>query len=272
MASPTVLAASPPLSPDQAKILQSVTACALRYTQKLPDFMCTRITHRQISSLINAAGEPTGVTGLGALAVALPDITRSTSTLRDVIEERLTFIDHKENYTVIAVNGRKVTGVDHIQFQGAISTGEFGTDLHNIFDPRSSTVFSWDRPGAFPGSRIYIYLFRVPAQHGAVVVDLDSGSQVVASCAGRIFVEAVTLAVLRIEYHFDLPQGFPIRDAAVIVDYRPIAIAGRRYILPFRADVRMRDHSRQYVSTIDFRDYHKFVVESTVVYGAQSPQ
>jgi hypothetical protein len=50
VASPTVLAASPPLSPDPAKILQSVTACALQYTQELPDFTCTRITRRRISS------------------------------------------------------------------------------------------------------------------------------------------------------------------------------------------------------------------------------
>jgi hypothetical protein len=268
--SPALGAASPPLSPEQAKILESVRTSALRYTQKLPDFMCKQITHRQISAAGNFGNSLTGISGPRALA-GLAAMS-STPDVGDVIEERLTFIDQKENYTVLTVNGRKVTGLNPMQFQGAISAGEFGSDLRNIFDPSSGAVFAWDRPGTLHHRSVYIYSFHVPAQHGAIVFDRNSGRQLVAPYAGRIFVGVATLGVLRIEDRLDLPPDFPIRDASVTIEYRPIVIAGHSYMPPFRSELRMQDATRQYVNTIDFRNYQKFVVESTVLYDNANPK
>jgi hypothetical protein len=265
VACPALLAASPPLSPDQEKILEAIRASALQYTQKLPDFMCTQLTHRRVSSPGNSASNLTGVSGRGVAAVGILGMAGSAPHLSDDIEERLTFIDQKEDYTVIAVNGHKVAGIDHTQFQGVISAGAFGTDLHNIFDPRSGTVFAWERPGAFHGHRVYIYSFHVPAQHGAVLVDRNSSRQVLAPYAGRVLVDATILDVLLIEYRIDPPLDSPIRDSAISIEYQPVAIAGRSYMLPFRSEVRMQVQSSRYVNTIDFRSYHKFAVESTVL-------
>jgi hypothetical protein len=261
LACPALLAASPPLSPDQDKILEAIRASALQYTQKLPDFMCTQITHRQVSSLGNSASNLTGVSGRGG---GILGMAGSAPNRSDVIEERLTFIDQKEDYTVIAVNGHKVAGFDHWQFQGVISAGAFGTDLHNIFDPRSGTVFTWERPGALHGHRVYRYSFHVPAQHGAIVVDRNSSRQALAAYAGRVLVDATILEVLLIDYRIDPPLGSLIRDSAISIEYRPVAIAGRSYMLPFRSEVRMQDQSSQYVNSIDFRSYHKFAVESNL--------
>jgi len=271
-ACPALRAASRPLNPDQAKILESVRASALQYTQKLPDFMCTQITHRDVTSLGNSTSSLTGIAGAGGLAMGIAGEMRSTPSLGDVIEERLTFIDQRENYAVVSVNGHKVSGVDPLEFQGAISTGEFGTDLHNIFDPRSGTVFAWERSGSLHGRRVDIFSFRVPARKGAMVVDRDSGREVVAGYTGRAFVDAVTLDVLRIEYRLDLSPDFPIRNAVTTIEYKPTAIAGRRYMLPFRSEVRMQSQTRQFINTIEFRGYHKFVVQSTVLYGSHNPQ
>ncbi len=269
---PALHAASRPLTPDQAKILASIRASALQYTQKLPDFMCTQITRRQVTSLSTSTSGLTGVVSAsGAPATGVANAMHNPAGHGDVIEEQLTFIDHKENYTVLKVDGRKVAGVDHMQFQGAVSAGEFGTDLHNIFDPRSDTVFAWQHPGALHGRRIYIYAFDVPARQGAAVFDRDSGRQVVAAYAGHVFVDAISLDVLRIEYRMDLPLGFPIRDASIMIEYKPIAIAGRTATLPFRSEVRMQDRFRQYDNTIDFRNFHKFAAESKILYGAQGP-
>jgi hypothetical protein len=262
VACPAVLAGSRPLSPDQDKILEAIRASALQYTQKLPDFMCTQVTHRRVSGPGNSANNLTGVSGRG---VGTLGMAGSVPNFGDDIEERLTFIDQKEDYTVIAVNGHKVAGIDHMQFQGVISAGAFGTDLHNIFDPRSGTVFAWERPGALHGRRVYIYSFHVPAQHGAVLVDRDSSRQVLAPYAGRVLVDAAMLDVLLIEYRIDPPLDSPIRDSATSIEYRPVAIAGRSYMLPFRSEVRMRVRSSWYVNTIDFRSYQKFAVESTVL-------
>jgi hypothetical protein len=271
VACPAGLAASAPLSPEQAKILEGVRASALRYTQNLPDFMCTQLTRRTVSGTGDLSSSLTGMEGRSSHA-GLPATMGSDPNSEDVIEERLTFIDHKENYTVVAVNGRKVAGIKHMQLQGAISVGEFGSDLHNTFAPASGTVFAWERPGTLHGHRVYNYSFRVPAQHGAVVVDRDSGRLVVAPYAGRVVVDAATLSVLRMKYRVQLPPGFPIRESEIAIEYKAIAIAGRNYVLPFRSELRMQDSSHQYVNTMDFRNYHKFTVESTILYGSQKPQ
>ena len=265
VACPALLAASPPLSPDQDKILEAIRASALQYTQELPDFMCTQLTHRRVSSPGNSASNLTGVSGRGVAAVGILGMAGSAPNLSDDIEERLTFIGQKEDYTVIAVNGHKVAGIDHMQFLGVISVGAFGTDLHNIFDPRSGTVFAWERPGTLHGHRVYIYSFHLPAQHGAVLVDRSSSRQVLAPYAGRVLVDATTLDVLLIEYRIDPPLDSPIRDSAISIEYQPVAIAGRSYLLPFRSEMRMQVQSSRYVNTIDFRHYHKFAVESKVL-------
>lgn len=68
---------SPELTADQARILDLVRTSALAYSHRLPDFICTQITHRETSTAADWAGT---VRGGG-----------STS----VIEERLTFIGKK---------------------------------------------------------------------------------------------------------------------------------------------------------------------------------
>jgi hypothetical protein len=80
-----------------------------------------------------------------------------------------------------------------------------------------------------------------------------------------LVVDATILDVLLIEYRIDPPLGSPIRDSAISIEYQPVAIAGRSYMLPFRSEVRMQVQSSRYVNTIDFRSYHKFAVESTVL-------
>jgi hypothetical protein len=95
--------------------------------------------------------------------------------------------------------------------------------------------------------------------------DRNSNSQVLAPYAGRVLVDATILDVLLIEYRIDPPLGSPIRDSAISIEYQPVAIAGRSYMLPFRSEVRMQVQSSRYINTIDFRSYHKFAVESTVL-------
>lgn len=60
------------LSPDQARILQGVRERAVAYSEKLPDFICTQLTHREVSRL--------------------GDTEFATGSSRSEIEQRLTFM------------------------------------------------------------------------------------------------------------------------------------------------------------------------------------
>jgi hypothetical protein len=246
--------AQPP--PDQSSVLESVRASSLQYVGTLPDFICTQITHRTSRAAFSA---PIG-RGLNSSAAG------SRWDVDNVIEEKLTYIGKAEEYEVVKINGKAAKGVDHLQLQGAFSAGEFGSALHDIFDPNSQTSFSWDRIENIHGLKVYVYAFRVPQEHGAVVIHRDPDRRIVVPYSGRIFVDPQTFSVLRITTTLNLPAGFPIVHIDRTIEYKLIVIANKECLLPSHSEVHMQDSTRSYVNEVNFKDYHKFVAESTIHY------
>lgn len=242
--------------PDQSSVLRSVRESALQYINKLPDFICTQITHRTSRAAFSA---PIG-RGLN------PQAAGTKWDVDDVIEEKLTYIGKAEEYEVVKINGKAAKGVDHLQLQGAFTAGEFGSALHDLFDPNSNASFSWDRIENIHGLKVYVYGFHVPKEHGAVVIHRDPDRQIVVPYSGRIFVDPQTFNVLRINSTLDIPVGFPIVLADRMIEYKPILIAKKEYLLPSHSEVHMQDNTRSYVNEVDFKDYHKFGAESTIHY------
>ena len=256
------------LSPEQAKLLEAVRTSALQYTQKLPDFICTQLTHRTTTAettfgtSFNGASSSRGGTS----------IQGSAGITNDVIEERLTFFNQFEHYEVVAVNDRKATGQDHMRFAGAISAGEFGSALGNLFDPRAHATFSWDKATRLGGRSVNVFKFRVPSENGTIVMDRDTDRKILAAYTGRLFVDGATQEVVRITSELELPIDFPIKMATIAVDYKPVEIAGKTYTLPIHSEVRMKNNTHLYVNEIEFRNYHKFGAESTIHYDSDAPR
>jgi hypothetical protein len=256
----------PRLSPDQEKVLETARATALEYTQRLPDFICTQTTQREFSSLSNPL---MGLTGVSATTASsqMSAMTPGGAGANSLIEEKLTFFNQKESYEVTAIDGKKVSGIDHMLFQGAISAGEFGSALNHIFNPQSHTVFTSKRMEHLHGRRAYVFGFHVPPEGGIIVIHKDSGRRIIVPYSGQVSVDADTLAVLQIISKLELPPAFPIVMGETTVDYRPIQIAGKNYNLPYRSEVRMKDTYHLFVNRIEFKNYQKFTVESTIHYG-----
>lgn len=249
-------------------MLDAVRRSALQYTESLPNFICTQITHRDATEQVNFGttfdGSVSSKSGPG-----LPNASRSPGNANDVIEERLTFFDQMEHYEVISVNGRKAAGQQHMLLAGAISAGEFGSALGNIFDPRSHAEFTWDRTANLGRRRVHVLKFRVPRGKGTIVIDRDTDQKILVRYSGRLFVDSETMQVVRITSQLDLPGDFPITMGETTVDYKPVALAGKTYNLPSHSEVRLKDRSRLYVNQIEFRSYHKFAVESTIHYDSE---
>ena len=258
-------AEAPGLSADQEIILEKVRAAALQYTQRLPDFICTQTTQREFSNLNDPLMGLTGVSTTTA-ASQMSTMTQGGTGANSLIEEKLTFFNQKESYEVTAIDGKKVSGIDHMLFAGAISAGEFGSALSHLFNPNSHTVFTWRKMENLHGRRTYVFGFHVPQQGGITVIHKDSGQQIIVPYSGQVSIDAETLAVLRIISKLDLPPGFPIQMGETTVDYRPVSIAGKSYNLPYRSEVRMKDTFHLFVNRIEFKDYQKFTAESTIHY------
>ena len=191
----------------------------------------------------------------------------------DTIDEQLTFFDHSEHYEVISVNGKKVSGLKHLELEGAVSAGEFGSAMENLFDPRAKTIFAWNRDTTISGRRVHVLGFRVPKEYGNLVIYRRGGQQTMAPYSGRVFVDPANFQLVKIVSELELPVGFPIKMESLTVEYRPVEIAGTSFNLPYKSEVRLEDDSHLYVNTIEFRNYHKFSVQSTIHYdGNSQPQ
>jgi hypothetical protein len=247
-------AANSDLTADQGRVLEAVRASALAYSKRLPNFICTQITHRETRIFGDYAGSV------------------RTATTSDVIEERLTYYGQQEGYQVISVNGRAATGLDRMDFSGTISAGEFGSALREIFDPESQTSFPGMKTAKADGRNAYVLEFRVPQENGAHVVYRQTGQSATVAYGGEIVVDEQTLEVLRIHSVLEMPKDSPIRESELTVKYKPVKIGEGVYMLPHHSEVRVKDLAHGYENEIDFKNYQKFTSESKIYYGANAPQ
>src|SRR5207245_3410040 len=103
----------PPSAAEQKRVLAAATEYALNYTKKLPDFICSQVTRRYV--------DPTG-----------KEVWRP----QDTILERLSYFEQHEDYKVVMVNDRP-TDIAHEKLGGsATSSGEFGSIMKEVFDPK----------------------------------------------------------------------------------------------------------------------------------------
>jgi hypothetical protein len=259
MASCGYAAESPQLSSDQTRVLESARTAALKYSHQLPDFICTQVTHRVITRNMDASAG-TGISGRSPIAA----MANGMGYRSDTFEEQLTYVGGKEDYEVLSVNGKTVKGVDPMQFQGAISEGEFGSMLVQVFDPASHTTFTWNRTAHVHGRSVWVYGFLVPKDAGTYVIARDSDKEIIASISGEVAIDPETFEVLQISSKLDLPPGFPIHIARRSIEFAPREIAGKSYSLPTHSLVHMEDGKQVYDNSIDFRNYHRFASESTI--------
>ena len=58
--------------------------------------------------------------------------------------------------------------------------------------------------------------------------------------------------------------GFPVNAQSSILDYDYANISGQPFLLPLRADERMKTARLQFKNVVEFHDYRKFTGESTI--------
>ena len=256
-------AESAQLTSEQNSVLEDARAYALQYAQQLPDFICTQTTHREVSKI------QVGILGAGATSrtpIGVTALSKGTSG-SDVIEEQLTYVGGKESYEVLTVDGKKMPGMTHMLLAGAVSSGEFGSVLTEVFDLRSRTTFTWDREANLHGRRVYVYGFRVPKEAGTALIDKDTNTALLASITGRVYIDPATFEVLQIVSRLNIPAEFPIHLVERKVEYAPQQIAAKSYNLPLRSEMRMEDNTQSYYNEIEFKNYHHFISESTIHTG-----
>ena len=187
--------------------------------------------------------------------------------MRDMLTVQLGYADGQEHYKLLTMNNRP-TNASYLSISGAISEGEFGSTLQEIFRPQTAK-FLWAREETLRGYRVSVFSYQMLQNKSGYVVEygasLSPSRRIVAAHHGHIFIDSKG-EVLRIVREGDMPPGFPIRLTRLVLDYDFSDVAGRLYLLPSQAQIELTTDSLQTRNDIWYREYKKFDSDSTITF------
>jgi len=235
-----------PDSGEQKGVLADATDYVINHESSLPNFICTQVTRRYEDVAARGVWRPI-----------------------DIIVEKLTYFEHKEDYQVVELNGRPAS-VPHNQLHGASSSGEFGSVMKGIFAPGTETQFTWQSWFTLRGRRMHVYAYSVRASRSNYHIVIPNQSvDLAAAYHGLIFIDSRKHFVHRITLHADgIPAALPVQDVSLALDYEYTRIGDSDYLLPLTFELRSREGNVLIKNDVDYEDYRKFGADTTIRFGS----
>jgi hypothetical protein len=249
----------PPDSVRQKQILDQIRDYALNYTKGLPNFVCVEVTRRYIQAS----------RGRGS------DIKHS---LGDILA-KVAYNQGRETYNVYSVAGKyqtTETSMEDVGGGGAISTGEFGSMMREIFEPDNEAEFTWDHWAKLRGVKVAAFHYYIDVAHSKFTIAYGlSGKdeqRIYTAYEGVVFADENSGEIARITFHaVNIPKSFPVRDTVETLDYGEVEISSQKFVCPLMAQLFMDSLDGKTENDIEFRNYRKFGVESGIVFGDVVP-
>jgi hypothetical protein len=240
----------PPPSPEeQQEIISEAREYASNYSKSLPDFICTEVTRRYV--------DPSGL-----------EFWQN----QDTITARLTYFEQKENYKVTLVNNRYVD-LPYEAVGGASSAGDFGSLLRSTLSRKADALMEFDHWATLRGKRTYVFSYRISSGNSDYTIDWQRQQHIIIGYKGFVYVDKeAPHPVLRITMEaVDIPTSFPVQQASTILDYDYVKISDREFMLPLKAEVRMRHDKYLSKNVKEFRLYRKFSADAVVTFDTPEP-
>ncbi len=216
---------------------------ALNYTKNLPNFLCTQVTRRYYD-----------------------DSGSETWAMQDTLTARLSYFEQKESYKLEMINSRSTTQ-SYESLGGATSTGEFGSMLHEVFEPKTLATFEWMRWATLRGKRAHVYSYHILKENSQWHLNYQRSQEIVVGYTGLVYVDRDTEMVLKVTLEGEnIPSSFPISQAGNAVDYDFTKIGEQTYLLPLKAEVRMRTARMVTRNLVEFRLYRKFGADTAITF------
>jgi hypothetical protein len=244
----------PPDSVTQQKILDSMKQYAENYTNSLPNFMCVEVV-RQFA-------DPRAQENYRSLGTILAKVG---------------YRQGEESYQVYSINGKLAnpdTSMGDLHVGGATSTGEFGSLMREIFDPKSDTEFNWDHWGTLRGRRMAVFSYSIDSGHSSWSISYGSTKgqsgdeqRIITAYQGLVYADPDTGEVDRIKFvAVNIPRTFPVKATNEQLDYDLVDISGQKYVVPLAAKLWMKGDDGALKNEIEFRGYRKFGTDYNIQY------
>jgi hypothetical protein len=245
-----------PNSEEQAAIIEEVREYALNYSKSLPNFLSTQVVRRY------QAGTTGNRYNSGSSEPAWVQV--------DLLTLRLSYFDQKEEYKLILHNNSPTTQ-DYKSVGGATSTGEFGSLLRDIFEPRTHARFAWDgwaRLGRLGDRQLVMaFSYSVEQANSQWGIEYERKEHIVPAYSGRILIDKDTHVVMRVTLNADnIPATFPVKMATTILDYDYTDISGHEFLLPLKSETQMSADGVLSRNDTEFRLYRKYSAEAEIRY------
>ena len=222
--------------------------------QRLPNFRA-----KQITSMFGSSSKP---------VKWIPD---------GVVTLEVAYEEERESYSGIRVDGKQLADAPatadaaymHSSWNKAWSTGDFKTLSHCVFSELADADFRKTGTEKSNGETLVVYEFSGKRSSGCIGVTFKSQITYPAY-KGSMKVRAKTGEVLHVELSAsEIPSAFPLDRAERSVDFRTVQIGGAEYLLPTTAYWFgcFRNSYACFLNRIDFRDYRRFEVDSSVMFG-----
>jgi hypothetical protein len=189
----------------------------------------------------------------------------------DQITAEVLYEHGHESYRDVKLNG-KPTGRSMMDLPGSRSTGEFGSTLRGLFDKQTAALFKFHGNATLGAFSTAVYEFAVSGDRSDWRI--SAGSQTIMTpYTGKIWIDRNSGNVVRIEMKaVDIPPSFPFQRVEAEVDYGPVVLPSGRYFLPERAEnVSCNDPKSCSRNVIEFRNYHKYIGESSISFDVPEP-
>jgi hypothetical protein len=215
----------PPDRATQGRMLSLAVDFVTRSTSKMPDFLAKRTTMRFQDSNASRLN-------------SMPEIfTPQNFHLLDrssVVVQYRNGKEEEENLPAKDTGMRSSTA-------GLMPWGIFGPLLGEVMRGILQAKVGWSHWERGSSDLVAVFRFSVPKEQSSYIVKYccipDSHEsarefQINPQYHGEITIEPTTGSVLRLVVKSDLPQTAPIFRADVMVEYGPVRIGGRSYVLP----------------------------------------
>jgi hypothetical protein len=250
---PTVAKALPS-SAEAAGLLEKTRAATVEAVGQMPDFVVKQLITRS-----HAAGR----------------------TRNWVTDDRLVIgVSYRESqgekYRLLAINGianasQGEEQSDYTSVGGTSSTGEFVTQLKELFDDASHTDFKFVDEETLRDRRTLVYDFEIKRENSQLTVGYGKERTVVAGQRGRVWIDREKARIIRVERTAtELPPDFPVTASEQAIDYDWVTIPSKGdYLLPSRAVLVMTaaegGRVEQSRNDIRFRNYQKYGSELKII-------
>jgi hypothetical protein len=157
---------------------------------------------------------------------------------------------------------------------GAVSTGEFGSLMREIFEPRSEAEFNWDHWATLRGHRMAVFNYFIDSGHSQWSIsygaDKTDEQRIITAYKGLIYADPNTGEIDRIKFvAVDIPKSFPVTGTTETLDYDLVDISDQKFVVPLRAQLLMNAGRENAKNEIEFRNYRKFGTESNIKYDLE---